>query len=164
LTTSESGEAGLTYRVISSGIPLALSRSVFEYCLCSASLYDGPDAILLVVRQERPDNSGVFIGQRDGSPVLAASGDEGSQPLTPVITLCVDPAERGSRAVNEEFTQIAIPAFTDPEEPRFAACRVFAGDEAELRRQLAAVLELGHVADRGDERGGRHRTDPRDGL
>src|SRR6266581_3959074 len=122
---SESGEAGLTYRVISSGIPLALSRSAFDDCLCSARLYDGPDAILLVVCQERPDNSGVFIGQRDGSPVLAASGDEGSQPLTPVITLRVDPAERGSRAVNEEFTQIAIPAFTNPEEPWLAARRVF---------------------------------------
>jgi hypothetical protein len=82
--------------------------------LGSTSLYDGPDAILLVVRQERSDNSGVFIGQRDGSPVLSSSGDEGSQPLTPVITLCVDPAERGSCAVNEEFAQVAISAFTDP--------------------------------------------------
>jgi hypothetical protein len=106
LTTSESGEAGLTDRVISSGIPLAWSGSVLDHGLCSASLYNGPDAIRLVVCQERPDHSGVFMGQCDGSPVLAASGDEGSQPLTPVITLRVDLAERGSRAVNEEFPQM----------------------------------------------------------
>jgi hypothetical protein len=126
LTTSESGEAGLTDRVISSGIPLALSRSVLDHGLCSASLYDGPDTILLVVCQERPDNSGIFIGQRDGSPVLSSSGDEGSQPLTPVITLRVDPAEHGSRAVHEELTQLPIPACADPEQTQLATRRMLA--------------------------------------
>jgi hypothetical protein len=38
----------------------------------------GLDAILFVVRQERPGNPGVFIGQRDGRTVLAAPGDEGA--------------------------------------------------------------------------------------
>jgi hypothetical protein len=125
LTTSESGEAGLTDRVISSGLPLALSRSVLDHGLCPVRLDDGPDAILLVVCQECPDNSSVFIGQCDGRAVLAASGDERFEPPTPVITLRADPAERGSRAVHEEFTPRAIPAFTNPEEPWRAARRVF---------------------------------------
>jgi hypothetical protein len=161
---SESGEAGLTARVISSGIPPALSRSVLDHGRCSARLYNGPDSILLVVRQERPDNPSILVRQRDGSPVLAASGDEGSQPLTPVITLRIDPAQRGSRAVNQQFTQIAIPAFTDPKEPWFTPCGVFPRDQSQPGCQLAAVLELGHVTDRGDQRGGRHRADPGDGL
>jgi hypothetical protein len=131
---------------------------------CSARLYDGPDAILLVVRQERPGNPGVFIGQCDGSPVLAAASDEGSQPPTPVIRPRVDPAERGSCTMDEEFTQIAIPAFTDPEEPWLTPCGVFTRDQAQPGRQLAAVFELGHVTDRGDERGGRHRADSGDSL
>jgi hypothetical protein len=68
------------------------------------------------------------------------------------------------QAVNQQCTKIDIAAFADPEEPRLAACRMFAGDEAEPGRQLAAVFELGGLADRGDERGGRHRPDPWDGL
>ena len=52
----------------------------------------------------------------------------------------------------------------DPQEPWRATRGVFAGDEAEPGRQLAAVFELGGPADRGDESGGRHRPDPWDGL
>jgi hypothetical protein len=36
-----------------------------------------------------------------------------------------------ARAVHEEFTQITIPAFTDPKESWRAARRVFAGDQAQ---------------------------------
>ena len=111
---------------------------------------NGPVAILLMCAPGAPDHSGVFMGQRDGSPVLASSGDEGSQPLTPVITLRIDPAERGARAMNEECTQIAIPACTEPEEPWRAARQVFPWDQYQTGRQLAAVLELGHVTNRGD--------------
>src|SRR4029453_10124710 len=102
--------------------------------------------------QERPDNPGVFIGQRDGSPVLAASSDEGSQPPTALIRPRVDPAKRGSRAMGEDFTPIAIPAFTDPEEPWLTPCRVFTRDQTQPGRQLAAVFELGPVTARGEWR------------
>ena len=47
---------------------------------------------------------------------------------------------------------------------RLAARRVFSGDQAQPGGQLAAVLELGNVTDGREEGGGRHRTDPRDGL
>jgi hypothetical protein len=98
--------------------------------------------ILSAVREERPDNPRMLVRHRDGSPVLAASGDEGSQPLTPVITLRIDPAPHSSRAVPEEFTPIAIPACTHPEEPWRAARRVFQRDQAQPGRQPAAVLEV----------------------
>jgi hypothetical protein len=54
--------------------------------------------------------------------------------------LRLDPAQDGSCSVNQQFTKIDIAKFADPEEPRFADCRVFAGDEAEPVRQLAALL------------------------
>ena len=54
--------------------------------------------------------------------------------------------------MNEEFTQIAIPAFTDPQEPWRATRRVFPRDQSQPGCQLAAVFELGHVTDGGDER------------
>jgi hypothetical protein len=104
LTTSESGEAGLTDRVISSGIPLALSRSVLGHGLCSARLYNGFDSVLLVMRQERPDNPSIRVRQCDGSPVLAASGNEGAQPPAALIRLGVDPAERGARRARGVYT------------------------------------------------------------
>jgi hypothetical protein len=78
--------------------------------------------------------------------------------------LRLDPAQDGSCSVNQQFTKIDIAKFADPEEPRFADCRVFAGDEAEPVRQLAAVIELRHLGNRGDERRGCHRPDPWDGL
>ena len=56
--------------------------------------------------------------------------------------------------MNEECTQIAIPACTEPEEPWRDARQVFPRDQYQTGRQLAAVLELGHVTNRGDQRGG----------
>jgi hypothetical protein len=69
-----------------------------------------------------------------------------------------------ARAVDEPCTEIEIASCADPEEPWLAARRVFPRDQAKPGCQLAAVLGLGHVTDRGDERGGTHRSDPWDGL
>jgi hypothetical protein len=59
------GEAGLTCRVISPVVPLALwrialdrSRHPLSYILCCS----GADTILLVVHEERPRNPGVLVG------------------------------------------------------------------------------------------------------
>src|SRR5882724_1325280 len=129
-----------------------------------SSLYDGPNAVLLVMCQECPGHSGIFIGSGDGGAVLSPSGDQCSKPPTLIIWLRLNPAERGPGSVDEEFTKIAIPAFTDPEEPWLAPRGVFTRDQSQPGRQLAAVLELGHVTDRGDERCSTHRPEPWDGL
>jgi hypothetical protein len=63
--------------------------------------------LLLVMREKCPGNPGILIGSGDSGAVFAASGDKGFEPPTPLVRLRVDPAERGSGAVHEEFTQIA---------------------------------------------------------
>jgi len=136
LTTSASGEAGLTDRVISSDIPLAWSRNVLDHCRGSARLYNSLDAGRLVVRQERPDTSGVFLGQRDGRLGLAASGAEGSQPATPVLTLGVDSPECRACALPAACTPRAIPACAHPEPLWLTSRGVFLRDQAQPGRQL----------------------------
>jgi hypothetical protein len=78
--------------------------------------------------------------------------------------LRVDPAESSSRTVDEQFTQIAIAAFADPEEPWLAFRRVFAWDQSQSGRKPAAVLDLGRVADRRNDGGGADWPNPGDGL
>ncbi len=93
------------------------------------SLYDGLDAVLLVVREERPSHAGVLIGSVDGRAVVAASGEARCEPPTPIVRLRIDPAGRGSGAVHESCAQIAVAACADPEEPWRASRRVFPGDQ-----------------------------------
>jgi hypothetical protein len=81
--------------------------------------------ILLVVREERPHHPSILVRQRDGRPVLPPSGDEGSEPSTPLVIFDFDPTEGGSRTVNQQLTPIAIPVFADPEEPWLTPCGVF---------------------------------------
>jgi hypothetical protein len=97
------------------------------------SLYDGLDAILVVVREERPGHLGVLMGSGDGRAVFAASGDERFEPPTPIVLLRVDPAQRGSGAVHEELTPIAVAACAAPEEPWLAPRRGFPGDQPGAR-------------------------------
>jgi hypothetical protein len=106
----------------------------------------------------------MLIHQCDGSPAHAASGHEDSQPPTALIRRRVGPADRGSRAVHEVFTEMAIPALSDSEEPWRTARRVFGRDQVESRCQLAAVLERGYVTDRGAQRGGTQWSITWDGL
>jgi hypothetical protein len=101
---------------------------------------------------------------RDGRPVLSPSGDEGSEPSTPLGICDFDPPEGGSRAVTQQFTPSAIPACPDPDEPWLPPTGGFPRDQAQPGRQLAAVCEWGHGAERGDERSDRHRADAGDGL
>ena len=134
-----------------------------EHGPCSASWYDGADAIRLVMRQECPDNPGVLMGQRDGRPVLAASGAADAPPSTAVIRRGIDPAARGSRAVHEACTEIAIPACPHPAKPWLTSCGGLPRDQAQPGGPWAAVRELGGIPAGGDERGGRDRADPREG-
>jgi hypothetical protein len=109
-------------------------------------LYDGLDTRRLVVREERHENPGVLLGSGDGGAVLAPSGDEGFEPPTPLVLLCVHPAARGSGAVPEPLTQRAVAACADPEEPWLISWGVLPRDQTQPGRSLAVVLERGRVA------------------
>jgi hypothetical protein len=65
--------------------------------------------IRLVVRQACPHPPSRRMRPRDGRPVLSPSGDEGSEPSTPLGICDFDPPEGGSRAVTQQFTPSAIP-------------------------------------------------------
>src|SRR5262245_18704931 len=92
--------------------------------------------IRLAVCEERPCVPSILVRQRDGRPLLAASGHAGAPPLTPVITPHIDPAQHGSRTVHEACPQRAVPVCTDPEAPWRAARRVFPWDQPQPGCQL----------------------------
>ena len=64
-------------------------------------LAGGSCSILLLVRQERPDNPGVLIGSRDGGTVFSPSGNKRREPPTPGVSLRPDPAKGRPGAVDE---------------------------------------------------------------
>jgi hypothetical protein len=128
------------------------------------SLYEGLDAVLLVMREERPSHAGALIGSGDGRAVVAASGETRCEPPTPIARLRIAPAARGSGAVHESCAQIAVAACADPEAPWRASRRVFPGDQPEPGRKLAAVREPGRNADGRQDGGGTDGSNPRQGL
>jgi hypothetical protein len=78
--------------------------------------------------------------------------------------LCIDPTQSRAGAMDQQVAKIDIPPLTNAKQTRLAARRVFLGDQAQPGAQLAAIRELGDITDGRDEGGGRHRTDPWDGL
>ena len=110
----------------------------------------------------RPGNPRVLVGSRHRSAVLSPSCDECAEPATSVISFGLDPAQGGARSMDEQCSQRDVPAFADPEEPGLASRRVFPWDHSQPGRKLAAVLELAHIVNGRDERGGPPGADPWD--
>ena len=110
------GEAGLTYHGITVLLPLAswrrdLHRTDHRAALCPSRR----GRIDLIGREQHPGNPRVFVRERDHGSVGASSCNQCMDPLTSAIMLQFRPAERRPSSVHEEFTEIAIPAFADPQ-------------------------------------------------
>ena len=64
--------------------------------------------------------------------------------------------------MDQQGAQIAVSTFSDAEQSGAAAARSLFGHKAKPRRELTPILEGASVADRGDKRSRRHRTNPFD--
>src|SRR5262249_43042194 len=64
--------------------------------------------IVLVACQQRPDNPGIFVRDRDRRAVFAATLDQLPYPLAPSVRFAAHPAQRRPRSMDEEFAQIVI--------------------------------------------------------
>jgi hypothetical protein len=104
----------------------------------------------LLGREEYPRHPGVFMGQRDHGPVRTSPFDQGTAPATSAVMLELGPPTRRPSSVDEELTQLAIPPFADPQQPRLAPGGVLTWDKPQPCRQLPAIVELRHLIDRGD--------------
>jgi hypothetical protein len=67
-----------------------------------------------------------------------------------------------TRPLHEKSTQVRVPAFADPEQLLLATSGIFARGDSEPGGELSPFFEGRSVADRGDDRGRRNRSDARD--
>ena len=78
--------------------------------------------------------------------------------------LLVSVLQNRTCALNKQLSQITVAALADAEKLLLASGGVFAGNQPDPGCELAALAECSTISDRGDERGGRERSDPRDRI
>src|SRR5215510_5712224 len=115
----------------------------------------------LVTRQQRPDNPGIFVRDRDRRAVFAATLDQLPYPLAPSVRFAAHPAQRRPRAMDEEFAQRVIAPFAHPQQTLFPARRMLAWYQPEPGGTLPAVLEGAGITDGGHQ--GRRTEGPNPG-
>src|SRR5262249_29264804 len=82
--------------------------------------------IILVACQQCPHNAGIFVGNCHRCSVEPAPCDQPPYPTTASIRFITDPTHHGPCPMHEEFAQIPVPPFTDPQQPLLAARRMLA--------------------------------------
>src|SRR5262249_4625684 len=105
----------------------------------------------LVTRQQRPDNPGIFVRDRDRRAVFAAALDQLPHPLASSVRFAAHPAQRRPRAMDEEFAQIAIAPFTNTQQALLPSRRVLARHQPQPGSKLSAVFEGTGIADGGHQ-------------
>ena len=111
--------------------------------------------IVLVARQQRPDNPGILVRHRHGRAVFAAALKQLPHPLAASVRLAPHPADRRPCAMHQELAQIAIAALADAEQALLPAGGMLARHQPQPGGKLPAVLERARIADRGHQ--GRRR-------
>lgn len=70
----------------------------------------------LVFRQQRPDGSGVLVGQGDGGNVLVAPAHQLDVPSLIGVGAFLCSAQDGPATVDQQRAQVHVPALADPKD------------------------------------------------
>src|SRR5439155_23032578 len=98
----------------------------------------------------------------DGCTVFAPARKELPDPLASSIRVAYHPAQRRPRSMDEEFAQIAIAAFANPQQARLTSSRVLAWHQTQPGSKLPAVFERAGIADGGHQGRRAQGPNPRD--
>ena len=98
-------------------------------------------AIAVTFRQQGPGDPGRLIGLGDTGAVRPTPGFDPLEPSTPGIGFAIDHPQDRAGAMDEEGTEIAIPALRHPEQCGLPARGMLPGDEAQPGGELATILE-----------------------
>src|SRR5215510_15646089 len=134
---------------IVSGTPPPVGRTETTQFPRSASSLARHRLIVLVTRQQRPDNPGIFVGHRHGRAVFAAPFEQLPHPLAASVCLEPNPAQRHPCPVDEQFAHIAVTTFADAQQALLPASGMLAWYEPQPSSKLATVLERAGIADGG---------------
>jgi hypothetical protein len=69
--------------------------------------------IVLVARQQRPNNPGIFVRHRHGRPIPPSTREQPSYPLAALVRLSLYPAQRRSCPVDQQLPHITIAPLAD---------------------------------------------------
>src|SRR5262249_8331291 len=109
------------------------------------------ELIVLVARQQRPDNPRILVRYRHRCPVFAPALDQLSHPLAASVRFTPRPADRGPRPMHQELAQITVAAFADAKQAFLPPGGMLAWDQPQPGGKLPAVLERARIADRGHQ-------------
>ena len=86
--------------------------------------------------QDNPDNARHLGGECDNGLVRMHSVLQPVEPASEAIPCSIQMSEAGSRAMNEEFADVAVPAFADAEELLLSSGGVFPRNKAQPGSQI----------------------------
>ena len=119
-------------------------------------------AIRLATGQHGPDDPSVLVGDRDRRAVIAAPLAKLVDPHTSRVGFSHCRADNCARTMYEKCPQVLIATLCDTRHHFAIATRMLAWYQAQPGCQVAAVLEVGAVADRRYHCGRRLRPDSPD--
>ena len=98
--------------------------SVLQYSFCSEILSDGlrrfGSAVVLVLGQDRPHNSGIFVGKDHCNHIWMPPLTHSVDPDASGVLFSTSLSKNSSGSVDQKRTQVPITALADPKQPRLA--------------------------------------------
>jgi hypothetical protein len=74
-----------------------------------------------MMREQRPGNASILVGQRNSSDIVVASGQQTPQPIIGSMGSVFEMSKHCARSMDEQRVQIDITVLADAEQPGLAA-------------------------------------------
>jgi len=114
--------------------------------------------IRLLTPENRPDHSSILVGDRDDSPVEAATFAQLVDPGALRVRLSRRSPDHSSSAVDDERAKVLVTTLADPKELRAITTGVLPRDEAKPGRHVPPILEVAPIPDGSDDSRGYLRS------
>ena len=116
------------------------------------------------MREYRPHGAYVLVGQCHRGDIRMPALEQIGQPSLSIVDLVLCRQDGRARPMDQQRAQVRIAAFTHPEQRWLAAAGALARNQAQLGRDLPAVVKAARIRDRCDQCARRQWADARDLL
>src|SRR5439155_11091998 len=96
----------------------------------------------LVLREQRPGDARILVGDRHQRAVVTAPRPQLEDPARHAVLVSARRVQYGARALYQEIAKVGIAPLADVTQARLAAGGVLARSQADPGGELPAVLEL----------------------
>ena len=119
------------------------SSEVRRRCIatpCSSRSRSVIGLVVPAVRQQRPGDSCILVGERHSSHVLVSPAHDPGQPTAGMLRFPFGHPNHRSRPVNQQVAQIGVAPLADAEQRLLAAAGMLPRHQSQPSRQLPAIL------------------------